>query len=229
MPVPSAPAEATPSAAGSPSVASTGNRPEQPWSIGIGAGWFFPGDILAPNTASVRIMIPQVVTIEPFVSVALRRDAGLQSFQSPVPDASTDDETVDNTITSGLGTDLRFPVLRRGDLDMQFIGQVSAVHTVGLPDVAEGEEAQSNNTFVKGSYGLGIEWFFVKNIALSADALNPLVSWERSSSETKRELTFTDDTGAEQTGTAVDRAENSALNVGAIFSPSVRLMFHLYF
>jgi hypothetical protein len=232
---PAAPAASTAPAASSSATpaeptASTDNRPQQPWSFGVGAGWFFPGEILAPNTASVRVMIPQVVTIEPFVRLSLRRNEGTSSFETPEPNASVDDETLDHNVSLGLGANLRFPVLHRGNLDLQVLGGVSAEHVITSPDVEEGEEAEATNTFVDAVYGVGIEWFFVENIALSADALNPLVSWQRSTSEAKRDITYFDpNTGEERNGTSVEVLENTSLSVGAVFRPTVRVMLHLYF
>src|SRR5687768_9836780 len=70
-------------------VAPTRNRPADPWALGIGAGWFFPSDILVPNTASVRIAIPGAVTFEPFVNFALGGNDSVVENNEPDPlDAS---------------------------------------------------------------------------------------------------------------------------------------------
>lgn len=77
-------------------------------------------------------------------------------------------------------------------------------------------------TFVKGHRS--------GNIALSADAQNPLATWTRSDSRTAAEVEFFDpDTGETLVDDRVTTARDSSFNVGAIFAPSVRLMFHLYF
>ena len=41
---------------------------------------------------------------------------------------------------------------------------------------------------LRGAYGVGIEWFFLDHLALSADAINPLAVWSLTDSKTKSEL-----------------------------------------
>src|ERR1043166_2637399 len=91
-------APATPTTT-TPTTTAHDNRPTDT-SIGVGVGWFFPGDVLSPNTASVRIAFPHLVTIEPFVDVSLNGFDQLAKVNAE-DDASDSDTTTDTSGHTG--------------------------------------------------------------------------------------------------------------------------------
>jgi len=220
------PAEVAPTTSTPPP---TDHRPRDQFAIGLGAGWVFPSEILTPNTASARFLFPGSVTIEPFVSIGSLHQETVSVVESPEPGVSSDNEATSRNLTFGGGTAVRVPVMRRGNLDLQVLGNLSAIHTIGLPDDDAAAVTSSDATSVGLGYGLGIEWFFLPNMAFSADALNPLLSLNRSATTTTRDVTFIDEAGETQTGTQTSSDSSLGFSVGAIWQPSVRAMVHLYF
>lgn len=216
-----------------------GNRPTDAWALGIGAGWFFPSDLFVPNTASVRVMFPGSVTLEPFVNLSLGGSDAVQDVDEPENfGADFRSDFTGSNYTTALGSALRVPIFQRGNLDLQLLASASASYSAsanngdqtfgdGAPlDVVTEQQTISLNA----SYGAGIEWFFLEHMGLSLDAQNPLATWSRTDSRNVTDIeTFDPNTGESVIDEQVTVNRSSAYNVGAIFSPSVRLMFHLYF
>lgn len=198
-------------------LAAEGERPSE-LSLGIGAGWTFPAQVLAPGTVSVRLRLVGGLTLEP--SLTLAGSAGTNTNETVFPGTPTStNESGRNALTLTVGTDIRAPVLARGPLDLVLVGSVFVSRSSSStdPDGADNNTAM-NNLAIGAAYGLAIEWFLGKNLVLSADARNPLVTWNRS--RTFQEL-----------GVAGAEAEtvDSGISAGLVFAPSVRLMVHLYF
>jgi hypothetical protein len=104
----------------------------------------------------------------------------------------------------GLGATGRLVLAGRGPIDLAALGRLS--FSFQSNDAA----SDSQTTNVALGWGLGLSWFFYKNWALSLDATNPLFNLTRVHLE-----------AGDQT--------NSSMLVGAIWSPTIALMLHLYF
>ncbi len=207
-------------------------RPADSWALGLGAGWQLPRGILEPNTASARIAFPGTITLEPQVVLAVEHRSGTLFVSSPQLDDDIDEEASEQLTELTVGTQLRLPVKTRGNLDLQVLGGAMVGHIILPEEFPEDDDVtdRSSITITTLQWGLGIEWFFRRNIAVSIDAANPLLQWQISRFERTAQVEFTDpETMEEETGEEQTRSRESTLAAGFIFDPRVRLMFHIYF
>ena len=142
---------------------------------------------------------------------------------------TAEDEDTTSGLNLSLNTNVRFSVAEAGPVNFVAIGGLGVGYmqsTVNADVLEENQTDERNNSGLSASlnWGLGVEWFLTRHIAVSADATNPLAAWSRNT----QVRTTTDTTGVEPVNT---RAESvtSELNAGLIFQPTVRVMFHLYF
>jgi hypothetical protein len=175
-------------------------------SVGIGAGWTFPADLTIPGTVSVRFRFASGITIEPSVVAAIDGATDSVSFGT----AETED------VTSALNLDLaaavRAPVVGRGPVDLVLIGGGG----IGLRSEEEDPEGVDNSIdrdalVLSLFWGLGLEWFVRPHWSVSFSATNPAATFTSSS-----------------THTSSSESTSREYLFGAIFSPTVRLMVHMY-
>jgi hypothetical protein len=175
--------------------------------MAIGAGWVLGADLMVPNTASVRFRFPSGIALEPFVVASITQSSEKEEI------SGFDSKTTSSDLDLQLGAQLRYPLASRGPLDLLLLGgaSIGIGHDEVDPDGPMNET--TTDTLTLGlSWGLGLELFLGRRWALSFDALNPLASVSR----TKREM---DD--FQQT--------NVDITAGAVFDPTIRALFHLYF
>lgn len=205
-------------------------RPQET-TVGIGAGWTFPQSILEPNTVSVRIKFGPALALEPYANLG-GRTGGTATVDSVTLGGTTttaEDEDTNGGLNLGAGANVRYAFASAGPVDFVGLGGIAVNYgsnTVNR-DVLEENVSDVTNTSginVNANWGVGVEWFINRNVVLSADATNPLVSWSRSTTRAETE----DNTGAEPFST-LDESTTTNLDFGLRLMPSVRVMFHLYF
>lgn len=129
-----------------------------PFTLGVGAGTVISGSsILAPNAASVRLVMSDELQLEPLINLAL----------SGTPDAGGDTQTTTTLRAGGL---LRYVWASNGPLDLQLLGG-------GLLAFISAENAQTLE--LSASYGASVVWYLNDHWSLSGDATNPVVAFTR--------------------------------------------------
>lgn len=208
---------------------SSAQRPEGT-TVGVGAGWAFPQSILEPNTVSVRVKTGRL-TFEPLLNLSGR--VGSASSNSSLDmgsvNTTTEDEDTTNGLNLSLNANIRYSVASAGPVDFVAIGGVGVGYAQSGVDSDVLDEYRTDVRTTTGfstslNWGLGVEWFLNRHIALSADATNPLVMLSQST----QNRDTTDTSGLEPVKTHTENI-TSEVNAGLIFQPSVRVMFHLYF
>jgi hypothetical protein len=194
-------AAATPATVGQAStgaVASPDKRPEG-LTMGIGFGYDLPADLMIPNITSVRFRFPGGLTFEPFVE--------LSNASSSVEMAGIDIKDSDTTLEAG--ANVRIPMAERGPID--FILQAGAALSFSIAD-PEGPDNSTKNTLLAATWGVSLDWWVYRNIAVSLTGTNPFVLVTHQT--------------VDQVG-----ADNKTTNVliGAIFEPNIILMGHLFY
>lgn len=203
--------------------------------LGIGAGLTFgssqenpPGtaatnDILEWNTVSARFRLPSGMEIEPFVTLAT---GSANDKFDPDADGAEDVENTTKAANFGLGAQVRHPYRQRGNVDLFLLygGQMLYQATESDPD------GDSNSTTIKATtvslgYGLGIDWYFWKHLGMSVDATNAAIVYTSGSIEDKVGAVISGDPAAPTPGTL----ETSSLTIGAIWNPTARWMFHVWY
>jgi hypothetical protein len=112
--------------------------------------------------------------------------------------------TTDSDVTrAGAGATARFILGSRGPIDLAALGQARFMFVKTDTGTVDTDEVSVN-------WGLGLSWYFYRTWALSLDATNPLFSWRRTSTQP-----------ADTTRTE--------MFAGAIFSPQVLLILHMFF
>jgi len=201
-PLPSpAPAEPTAEPAAGTSDSSEGGESNLPSrnGIAIGAGYVLPADIDRINTASVRFRIG-AITLEPRVAIAMDRQSN---------DAGGV-ETEDSGFDFLLETTARIPLASAGDLEFVVLGGAGLGYSSDNP---EGNDNDSKATTISLLWGIGIDYWLTERWTLSLTASNPLLQVTSTSQD-------------QFGGTSADATSVSA---GAIFSPTIAAMVHLYF
>lgn len=174
------------------------NRPEG-MSVGIGAGYSFPAQVLEPNLASVRFRFASGLTVEPTVVLATSRST------TELGPAETETETSEGTFA----TNLRFPLAGRGKIDLVLLGGAGISYQKQSPD---GPDNDTTTTTLALSWGLGLDYWPKQSWCLSASATNPLFSFSR----TRQEMVPQDQ-------------KSTTLSLGAIFDPAIYAMLHMFF
>ncbi len=178
--------------------AASPNRPDG-MSVGIGAGYSIPAQLLEPNLASVRFRFPSGLTIEPTVVLDTARTT------VKVGPAETETESSEATFAANI----RLPVAGRGKIDLVLIGSAGLSYQKQSPDGADND---TTSTTLALAWGLGLDYWPKQSWCLSASATNPLFSLQR----TRQEMI-----GQDQKTTTLD--------IGAIFDPGVFVMLHMFF
>ncbi|HEU5055366.1 MAG TPA: hypothetical protein VFU21_02520 [Kofleriaceae bacterium] len=194
---PAAPPPAAPEAAVD-SEASSPNRPDG-MSIGIGAGYSVPAQILEPNLASVRFRFPSGLTLEPTVVLATSRattEVGPSEVETEASEAT-------------FATNVRLPVAGRGKIDLVLIGSAGISYDKQSPD---GPDNDTSTATLALAWGLGLDYWPKQSWCLSASATNPLFTFSR----TRQEMIPQDQ-------------KTTNLAFGAIFDPGVFVMLHMFF
>lgn len=199
------------------------------FSIGVGAGFLWtssgfnlgatdktvgpgPGvvtSLINPNTFSVRLRLNESISIEPNVML------GFGSTRQITDQPGTDPENKFDGFAVTLGADVRFSVMTRGPASFIVLGGLG-FGVGGIQDDPDGPDNLTRGTLTTFdvTWGLGVIYFITPHVAISADAKNPLVSFR----QTKSEIPAADVTDIE-----------SRLNMGLVFNPSARMMFHIYY
>ena len=173
--------------------------------IGIGAGYMYaPGgsfDLETPNFASVRVRLGSGLTFEPFVDLN-----GTWDTTSPGMGAMS---TTDSTGEIGLGTLVRYPVIRSHRFEFQLVGDLE--FQFSRTDPTGDNNASTLTSFTLG-WGIGIGYWIARHWEVTTTAVNPLFSL----------------THQTQDVAANDTSSTTTTSAGAIFAPSIMFMIHLY-
>ena len=181
---------------------SMGMRPEE-LAFGIGIGYARPPggsmDLQTPNIASVRLRLPSGVTFEPIITI------GNTSTEASVANMNTTE-----TVTElDLGTLVRFPVIRHGNVDFEILGSVGLDV---LKDDPDGDFNTKTTTSFAIGWGIGIGYWLSPHFQLSASATNRLLDY----------TSVKTDTGPDA------HTSNSATSFEVAFNPTTIVMLHLY-
>lgn len=183
-------------------------RPEGK-SLGIGMGYSSTTlinvgieNVGAPDVVSARFRMDSGLTIEPSVTLAV------ETGSSKVGTAPADSTTGVDIIFGG---NVRKPFWSRNRVEAIFI--VGAELAVGSDTAKVGGAKTTSTAFLVGAnYGVGVEYFPRAHWSLSLDATNPIINLVSAQSKA----------GGVKTTT-------SNIFFGAVFDPTVRLMWHLYY
>jgi hypothetical protein len=180
-----------------------GDRPSDlAFAIGLGyerpAGGSF--DLQTPNIASVRLRLISGLTFEPTITI---------SNTSIDTDPGTGMTTTESIAEFGLGTLVRYPLIRHHHVDFEILGSIGF-------DVTKDDPAGDNNTKTTSElavgWGIGIGYWLSHHWQLSASATNPLITFTKTSQQVS-------DTESMSTSTT---------NIGITFDPTITFMIHLY-
>lgn len=168
-----------------------------PITVGVGFGWVIGGgaDLFKPSVGSVRLVLSDRFTLEPFVNFSF---------------TDNEQQTMGNTTSEsdvtrlGLGAIGRVVLAARGPIDLVGLGRLAFNHQRN--DAA----SDTRTTSVSLGVGLGLTWFFYKNLGLSLDAINDLFTLNRLYTEQNDQTT-------------------TRMLAGAIWTPTVAVMLHLFF
>ncbi|HEU0032114.1 MAG TPA: hypothetical protein VFQ53_15880 [Kofleriaceae bacterium] len=196
QPPPPAPTVVAPEPAPAPAPVDD-DRPTM-FSIGIGLGYQLPTSLETPNITSVRFRLPTGLTFEPQLIFA-KTDQTVDIGTS----------TTDSITETGLGTVVRFPLSKRGRVDLEVLGAAN-IDSVNLDP--EGEDDQRRTTTLSLAYGLAVTSWITSHWQVSLTAANPIVTWAKVRQENgPMSVTVTSET-----------------TFGLIFEPTVAIMVHLY-
>lgn len=195
---PPPPPHAVPGEEPAPAAMPVERRPDG-MSIAIGAGWALPsGDLLAPNITSVRLRLGSGLTFEPLLTLSRS--------------SHTDDDGTDAITTSV--TDLGLSVLARYPYRVSDRVDLSLCAELGLEQTSTDREAMMPDTTelsIGLRWGLALDYWVKRHVAVSLTALNPFASLSKTS---------TDNMGLE--------TSSSSNQIGIIFDPQIYLTIHLY-
>ena len=120
--------------------------------------------------------------------------------------------TTTETITEfGLGTLVRYPLIRHHHVDFEIVGRHRR-STSPRTRPARRRQDKTTTTFGIG-WGIGIGYWLSRHWQLSATATNPLLAFTKTSQQ------VTSDTETMSTSTT---------SVGITFAPAITFMVHLY-
>jgi hypothetical protein len=180
-----------------PAADGSAHRPTE-WSLAIGFGYDLPTSLQTPNAASVRLRLPSGLTFEPRLTVAR---------SSQEVDTGSATETTRSEI--GLGALVRFPLIRRGRVDLEILGGIDYNRDQTKPDPPDQDLTITTFSAV---YGVAVSAWITPHWQISLTTLNPLVS------NVRRDEEMGPGTSTVTTTTTI----------GVEFNPSVGLMVHLY-
>jgi hypothetical protein len=170
------------------------------FSLGIGVGYRFPTSLQTPNSSSVRLRLASGVTIEPSVVFATT---------SHTTDMGTPD--TDTATQFGAGATVRFPLVQRGKMDLEFLAGVDLDNVSIDPDDENPDDVRSTTT-ARLLYGVAVGAWITPHFQASLSATNGLLSYTKLREEQGFDaVTITSDT-----------------TIGLIFDPTVTFMLHLF-
>jgi hypothetical protein len=146
------------------------HRPNE-FAVGIGIGYVFPTSLETPNTTSVRFRLPTGLTFEP--RAVFRRVT--DTVDTGMPQDST-------TTTIGIGTLLRYPMVRHGRFDFEFLGFFD-INNVKQDPTDQVEDDQTSTTTTALGYGLAVGMWVNRHFQISASAVNSLLIFEKQREE----------------------------------------------
>ncbi|RMG15166.1 MAG: hypothetical protein D6729_12710 [Deltaproteobacteria bacterium] len=205
-------AGATEAKGGAPA-ASGGPTLPTDFTVGVGAGWVFPGaEVLSPNVGLTRLRVTPEIEVEG----ALNLGFGSGSTKTDInPDDNTMD-TEDRTahFALALSVDVRYAALRGAHAEFVAGGGIGVGFTGQETDPDGPDNIQRTlSTSLAAQWLLGVNWFVTQNFAVSADVRNPLLSYTNQSTEIPSE----------------DRVDSTtSLDLGLIFAPQARITLLFY-
>jgi len=167
--------------------------------IGIGIGYTFPSSLETPNITSVRFRLLSGLTFEP--RVAFRR------VTDTVDTGTAQDST---TTTIGIGTLLRYPLVKRGRFDFELLGSFDIANV--KQDPSDQEDDQTSTTSTALGYGLAVGLWVNRHFQVSASAVNNLLVFEKQRQEMGPQNVLV----------------SSRTTIALEFDPTVFVMAHLY-
>jgi hypothetical protein len=182
-----------------PVVAPVDDRRPEGFSVGIGFGYQLPNSLETPNVTSARLRLASGLTFEPVLRVqqsSLEVDVGVSS------------ETKETAIE--LGTLVRYPLKRRGRVDLVVLWGTFLEHISTQPD---GMDMDTATTRFEARYGLSVEFWISQHWQISMSALNTVFRTERIS---------------EEQGPNTETVTTTT-SFGAIYDPVISAMVHLYY
>ncbi|HEY1817998.1 MAG TPA: hypothetical protein VGG74_36900 [Kofleriaceae bacterium] len=179
------------------------DRPnELSFAIGVGYERATTGsfDLQMPNIASVRLRLATGLTFEPTITL---------SNTSETTDPGTGTTSTETITELGLGTLVRYPLIRHRRVDFEIVGSVGVDISKDSPP--GGDMDKTTTTFGIG-WGIGIGYWLSRHWQLSATATNPLLAFTKQSMETS----------------ATETMSTTTTSVGITFAPAISFMIHLY-
>ncbi len=167
--------------------------------IGIGIGYVFPTSLEAPNITSVRFRLASGLTFEP--------RAVFRRVTDTVDTGTAMDAT---TTTIGIGTVLRYPLVKHGRVDFEFLGAFDLQNV--KQDPSDQEDDQTSTTSTALGYGLGIGVWLNPHVQISGSAVNNLLVFEKQRQEMG----------------PMNVLVTSRTTIALEFDPTVFFMVHLY-
>lgn len=172
------------------------------FAIGVGYERAATGsfDLQMPNIASVRLRLVTGLTFEPTITL---------SNTSETTDPGTGTTSTETITELGLGTLVRYPLIRHHRVDFEIVGSIGVDISKDSPP--GGDMDKTTTTFDIG-WGIGIGYWLSRHWQLSATATNPLLAFTKQSQETS----------------ATETTSTSSTSVGITFAPAISFMIHLY-
>lgn len=168
------------------------------FSIGVGIGYSFPTSLETPNISSVRFRLPTGMTFEPQVR-----------FVNASQEIDTGTSTENSVSNIEVGALVRFPLMKRGRVDLELLGALAVETQNEEPDAPDSD---TTTTGFSAAYGLAVTSWISSHWQLSLSAINPIVSTVKVDQELGP-------------GTSTVTTSTS---YGLVWDPSVFLMVHLY-
>lgn len=170
------------------------------FAVGIGVGYRFPTALSIPNAASVRFRLPNAITIEPTLVLA-------------TSSAETDVGTTQGSSATevGIGATARFSVVGRRRTDLELLAGFAVDRVSQDPSDQQSDDVRTT-TATSFSYGVAVGLWITKNLQLSLQTTNSLVTYVH---------------GREEQGPGFVTVTNQT-TFGLIFDPNVTFMVHLY-
>ena len=189
--------------------------------VAIGAGVTFPGDIFVFNRASVKLAFGQSLQLEPFVGLKM------ESIEDKITGPGVDDEGnpitetragLDDTTSFVLGANVMLPLASTNKSQLSLVGSVAVANQKNTDD-PDGDDNTTTKSLLSASigYGVAVEYWFSKNISLSAMASTPLFT------------TVSSTTTVELPEDAEGTSESSESVISLSWSPTVAATLNLWF
>lgn len=185
-----------------------------PIGVGIGAGYTINSavDLQKPTNSSVRLVLSDQLTVEPFVELSYVKsstEASITNMANPPVTVTTTAES--SLSTFEVGGRARFVLGSRGPVDLSALGSAAVrFQSVSGSNI----ELVSTQQFAL-RWGIALTWYMFRNWSLSLDAENPLFVWTREKHDFPQP--------------AMPDTVQSNILFGIVWKPVVSLMVHFYF